>query len=50
MKLTPIYERFMEKNKCISNSVMLDNRLMYLNQDFQIDVINISTTYTKFTL
>ena len=44
----PMYEKFMEKNKCIHTNGMLESRLMYLYQDVQFNVINVSTTHTKY--
>lgn len=40
------YITFIKKNKCICTDNMLENELMYLYyNDFQFNVINVSTTY-----
>ena len=43
----PIYKKFTCKNKCIYTNGKLENGLMYLSQEFQINVINAFNTYTK---
>ena len=44
----PIYEKVIEKNKCICTNDMLENGLMYLYWAFQFEMINASITYSKY--
>ena len=41
----PIYEKFIEKNKCIHTIDMLENGLVNLYKAFKFNVIKASTTY-----
>ena len=44
---SPIYKKFMKKNKCLNANDKLEYGFMCLYQAFQFNVIA-STTYTKY--
>ena len=44
----PIYEKLIEKNKCICTNDKLENGLIYLYYAFGCYVMNASTTYTIY--
>ena len=44
----PTYKKFTKKNKCTYTNDKLESGLVYLYLAFQFNVINASTTYTKY--
>ena len=45
---TPTYKKCIEQTKCICINDRLENRPMYLYYAHQINMINASTTHTKY--
>ena len=44
----PVYEKLIEENKCTCINSGLENGLIYLHQVICSNVVNDSTTYTKY--